>query len=183
MATPFGRLIPAILPHDCQSVPLLEGTCCMCIASAHSAARRSGAGSCHGRGSAGQPRNPRTALIELCWGCVWRYSTTLAAMQGATVYKLGPGAPTELTGGGDIKFEEPAYSMGAGAQGDFDSPVLRLRYSSLSNALLNHRLQHADRREVPALASLCSCKPLFAISLCLPECMPRRAPVPTPPVS
>jgi oligopeptidase B len=48
------------------------------------------------------------------------------------VYELASGMPTELGSGQDIRFEEPAYEMGAGAQGDFDSPVLRLRYSSLS---------------------------------------------------
>ena len=40
--------------------------------------------------------------------------------------------PSELQGGEEIKFGEAAYEMGAGAQGDFDSPILRLRYSSLS---------------------------------------------------
>ena len=53
-------------------------------------------------------------------------------MQAATVYKLEAGMPSELQGGEEIKFGEAAYEMGAGAQGDFDSPILRLRYSSLS---------------------------------------------------
>ncbi|CAL5221645.1 g3872 [Coccomyxa viridis] len=53
-------------------------------------------------------------------------------LQAATVYKLEAGMPSELQGGEEIKFGEAAYEMGAGAQGDFDSPILRLRYSSLS---------------------------------------------------
>ncbi len=40
--------------------------------------------------------------------------------------------PRELAGGQDIKFEEAAYELFPGGQGDFDSPVLRLGYSSLS---------------------------------------------------
>ena len=55
--------------------------------------------------------------------------------------------PSELAGGQDIKFEEPAYSMGAGAQGDFDSPVLRLRYSSLStpSSTIDYNMQTGQR--------------------------------------
>ena len=80
--------------------------------------------------------------------------------------KLGPGAPAELAGGEDIKFEEPAYSMGAGSQGDFDSPVLRLRYSSLStpSSTIDYNMQTGQRCPPPlpasAAASLtlpCSC--------------------------
>ncbi len=52
--------------------------------------------------------------------------------QGATVYPLGEGAPTELSNGQDIAFEEAAYELGPGGQGDYDSEVLRLGYSSLS---------------------------------------------------
>ena len=63
------------------------------------------------------------------------------------MYKLGHGAPAELAGGEDIRFEEPAYSMGAGSQGDFDSPVLRLRYSSLStpSSTIDYNMQTGQR--------------------------------------
>ncbi|CAL8468613.1 g8153 [Coccomyxa elongata] len=53
-------------------------------------------------------------------------------LQGATVYPLGGRAPTELSKGKDIAFEEAAYELGPGGQGDYDSDVLRLGYSSLS---------------------------------------------------
>lgn len=48
------------------------------------------------------------------------------------MYRLAEGAPSELGGGQDIKFDEAAYELGPGGQGDFDSPVLRLSYSSLA---------------------------------------------------
>lgn len=48
------------------------------------------------------------------------------------MYKLGPNTPTELMGSKAIKFEEAAYELGPGSQGDFDSDILRLGYSSLS---------------------------------------------------
>ena len=55
-----------------------------------------------------------------------------SAGQGATVYALGTGAPTELSNGKDIAFDEAAFELGPGGQGDFESDVLRLGYSSLS---------------------------------------------------
>ena len=85
-------------------------------------------------------------------------------MQGATVYKLGPGAPAELADGEDINFEEPAYSMGAGAQGDFDSPVLRLRYSSLStpSSTIDYNMQTGQRCLLsPTCAAASLCSPYF----------------------
>ena len=93
------------------------------------------------------------------------------------MYKLGPGAPAELAGGEDIKFEEPAYSMGAGAQGDFDSPVLRLRYSSLStpSSTIDYNMQTGQRcplSSASAAAGLCL---LSALSLMV--CTPRRVPL------
>lgn len=48
------------------------------------------------------------------------------------MYPLGAGSPTELADGRDISFEEAAYELGPGGQGDFDSNVLRLGYSSLT---------------------------------------------------
>ena len=80
------------------------------------------------------------------------YAKITGALQAATVYKLEPGMPRELAGGQDIYFEEPAYSMGAGAQGDFDSPVLRLRYSSLStpSSTIDYNMRTSQR---------CSCLP------------------------
>lgn len=43
------------------------------------------------------------------------------------------GAPEGLLGEGEeIKFDEPAYSMSAGLTGDFDSPILRINYTSLT---------------------------------------------------
>ena len=55
--------------------------------------------------------------------------------QVATVYELpaggaAPGGP--LTGGKRVPVKEEAYALGPGEQGDFDSDILRLYYSSLS---------------------------------------------------
>jgi len=50
----------------------------------------------------------------------------LPAGNGAPTAALDPATATE------VAFEEPAYSMGGGGLGDFDSPVLRLHYSSLT---------------------------------------------------
>ncbi|PSC70317.1 Protease 2 [Micractinium conductrix] len=54
-------------------------------------------------------------------------------LQQAVVYKLpgGDAMPAELEWGEPIAFEEPAYELSCGSQGDFDSPVLRLHYTSL----------------------------------------------------
>ena len=59
-------------------------------------------------------------------------------LQRATVFGLAPdprGALScgPLTGGKVVAFDDAAYELGAGAQGDFDSPVLRLSYSSLAS--------------------------------------------------
>lgn len=55
--------------------------------------------------------------------------------------------PSELKGGDKIEFDEAAYEMGPGAQGDFDSPVLRLRYSSLStpSSTIDYNMQTGQR--------------------------------------
>jgi hypothetical protein len=53
----------------------------------------------------------------------------------ATVYELpaGGAAPREaLSGGRRVPVREEAYALGPGEQGDFDSDVLRLGYSSLT---------------------------------------------------
>ena len=91
------------------------------------------------------------------------------------MYKLGPGAPAELAGGEDIKFEEPAYSMGAGAQGDFDSPVLRLRYSSLStpSSTIDYNMETGQRcplSSASAAAGLCLLQASVCCLLCLSWC-------------
>ncbi|KAI3426332.1 hypothetical protein D9Q98_008705 [Chlorella vulgaris] len=54
-------------------------------------------------------------------------------LQQAVVYTLpGDGSmPTQLGEGKPIQFEEPAYELSCGAQGDFGSPVLRMHYCSL----------------------------------------------------
>ena len=59
-------------------------------------------------------------------------------LQRATVFGLAPdprGALScgPLAGGRVVAFDDAAYELGAGAQGDFDSPVLRLSYSSLAS--------------------------------------------------
>jgi len=57
-------------------------------------------------------------------------------LQRATVFKLPAdgSAPASLSAesGKEVTFEEPAYSLGGGTCGDFDSSVLRLSYTSLT---------------------------------------------------
>ncbi|GLC51718.1 hypothetical protein PLESTB_000532400 [Pleodorina starrii] len=56
-------------------------------------------------------------------------------LQRARVYELPDklGRPAgQLGGGEEIKFEEPAYSLGAYLTGDFDSPIVRMSYTSLT---------------------------------------------------
>lgn len=67
----------------------------------------------------------------------------------AVSYKLpGGGArPDSLSNGAEVKFEEPAYALRAGDQGDFDSEVLRLVYSSLTTprTVIDQHLATGDR--------------------------------------
>ena len=57
-------------------------------------------------------------------------------LQQAVVHQLPvdlqPVAAVELTGGAPIGFEEPAYELSCGSQGDFTSPILRFQYTSLT---------------------------------------------------
>jgi len=55
-------------------------------------------------------------------------------LQEATIYELpdGLGMPHTLGMGEQVQFPEAAYSLGPGSQGDFDSPVLRIGYTSLT---------------------------------------------------
>lgn len=73
-------------------------------------------------------------------------------LQRATVYALPPdgAAPTAagLDGQGEeLVFDEPAYSLGPGSQGDFSSPVLRLSYSSLTTpaSTIDHNMATRGR--------------------------------------
>ena len=55
-------------------------------------------------------------------------------LQEATIVELPPdlGMPQSLGTTEQIRFPEAAYSLGPGGQGDFESPVLRLSYTSLT---------------------------------------------------
>lgn len=57
-------------------------------------------------------------------------------LQQAVVHALPAGgtpvAPSPLGAGTPIAFDEPAYELSAGAQGDVDSPLLRFHYTSLT---------------------------------------------------
>ena len=56
-------------------------------------------------------------------------------LQEAQVYALPAdkrGESISLTGGRKLEFSEPAYDLGLGAQGDFDSDVLAISYTSLT---------------------------------------------------
>lgn len=65
------------------------------------------------------------------------------------MYKLpaSGAAPDQLTGGQQVKFEEPAYELGPGEQGDFDSNILRLTYTSLTTpaTVLDHNMATGNR--------------------------------------
>lgn len=69
--------------------------------------------------------------------------------QVATVYALpaGGAAPRRLEGGQLLQFEEPAYELGPGDQGDFDSDILRLEYTSLTTPAteLDHNMATGSR--------------------------------------
>jgi oligopeptidase B len=57
-------------------------------------------------------------------------------LQQAVVHRLPADgasvATSPLTGGQPIAFDEPAYELSPGSQGDFDSPLLRFHYTSLT---------------------------------------------------
>lgn len=55
-------------------------------------------------------------------------------LQQAVVHRLPSdgSTPGALEGGQQIAFDEPAYELSAGDSGDFDSPLLRFHYSSLT---------------------------------------------------
>ena len=70
-------------------------------------------------------------------------------MQTVTVYRLpSSGAmPRSLGEGQPLAFDEPAYSLGDARQGDFGSPLLRLRYSSLTTpgTTIEHNMSSGKR--------------------------------------
>lgn len=72
-------------------------------------------------------------------------------LQSATVYRLPEGIEEYLTNqlseGQKLEFDEPVYSLEPGGQGDFDSPLLRLNYTSLTtpNTTLDHNLDTSHR--------------------------------------
>ena len=58
----------------------------------------------------------------------------LLSLQEATIFELPPnlGMPGQLGTGEQVQFPEAAYSLGPGSQGDFDSCILRIGYTSLT---------------------------------------------------
>ena len=73
----------------------------------------------------------------------------LFGVQTVTVYRLPSDGsmPKALGDGEPLDFEEPAYSLGGARQGDFDSPLLRLRYSSLTTppTTIEHNMSSGKR--------------------------------------
>ena len=69
-------------------------------------------------------------------------------------------APEALEHGSEIRFEEAAYTLRGGEQGDFDSEVLRLVYSSLSTpaTVIDQHLGTGKRRGRPPREECC-CAP------------------------
>lgn len=66
--------------------------------------------------------------------CSAVYKKQYTLLQEATIYELPDGLemPHMLGMGEQVQFSEAAYSLGPGSQGDFDSPVLRIGYTSLT---------------------------------------------------
>lgn len=58
----------------------------------------------------------------------------IQGLQEATIFELPPnlGMPGQLGTGEQVQFPEAAYSLGPGSQGDFDSCILRIGYTSLT---------------------------------------------------
>lgn len=75
----------------------------------------------------------------------------IEGLQACTVYPLPADgsmpASLDESKGQRLAFEEPAYELGPGGQGDFDSPVLRLVYSSLTTptSIMDHNMATAGR--------------------------------------
>ena len=72
----------------------------------------------------------------------------LLVWQVATIFKLPAGkAPDALENGQQLKFEEPAYELGPGGQGEFSSDILRLVYTSLTtpSSTLDHNMATGKR--------------------------------------
>ena len=69
----------------------------------------------------------------------------------ATVYQLPGDSSTpdtfENLPQSDLTFDEPAYALSAGEQGDFNSPVLRVVYSSLTTprTVIDQHMGTGDR--------------------------------------
>lgn len=72
-------------------------------------------------------------------------------LQQAVIYRLPEDGsmPSGLGEGRPISFEEPAYELSAGSQGDFDSTVLRVHYTSLStpDTVLDFNMDTGDRAQ------------------------------------
>lgn len=70
-------------------------------------------------------------------------------LQQAVVYALPENLamPTSLENGSPIAFDEPAYELSAGSQGDFDSPLLRFHYTSLTtpDTVIDYNMRTAAR--------------------------------------
>lgn len=64
----------------------------------------------------------------------WEQPVFLLLLQEATIFELPPnlGMPGQLGTGEQVQFPEAAYSLGPGSQGDFDSCILRIGYTSLT---------------------------------------------------
>lgn len=85
--------------------------------------------------------------VDLC--TAWTACITKAeCWQVATIYRLPAGkAPETLENGQQLKFEEPAYELGPGGQGEFHTDILRLVYTSLTTptSTLDHNMATGKR--------------------------------------
>ncbi|KAK9847217.1 hypothetical protein WJX84_005200 [Apatococcus fuscideae] len=72
----------------------------------------------------------------------------IKGLQVATIFKLPTGkAPEKLENGQQLNFDEPAYELGPGGQGEFKSDILRLAYTSLTTptSILDHNMATGKR--------------------------------------
>ena len=77
-----------------------------------------------------------------------RYCNVLVLWQVVTIFRLPAGKePKALEHGEQLKFEEPAYKLRPGGQGDFSSDILRLVYTSLTtpSTTLDHNMATGRR--------------------------------------
>lgn len=88
-------------------------------------------------------------------------------LQQAVVHKLpSDGAPVpanSLSAGEQIQFDEPAYELGPGSQGEFESPLLRFHYTSLTTPNTGIGCTCVSRLPYTVLICICLLKSVMKV--------------------